>query len=241
MLEWARAIHEAIGIESPKIFVAVFALDGLLLFGLAGWVIDRGYRVRIREQSAHAAGPKDKPPLDQPKEQSKTPSNRKVRSQSSKRPSPQIIQNAPGGINSVITGGNPTVTNTVVNAAPAPPTPDKAQQKTMADILRAEPNKLIAVFIGRGRESQETISAAFAGTDWEVWPMIYPGFSLSSDVPMPDVSYGVHILENGSSAATLERALSAVGIIFERAPWDAAPATARGSGARLMLIIGNPK
>src|SRR5438309_1123058 len=115
MLDWARVIHEAIGIESPKIFVAVFALAGLLLFGFAGWVIDRGYRVRIREQSVHAAEPKNKPPPDQPKGQSKPPSNRKAKSQPSKRPSPQIIQNAPGGINSVVTGGNPTVTNTVVN------------------------------------------------------------------------------------------------------------------------------
>jgi hypothetical protein len=55
ILDWAKAIHEAIGIESPKLFIGLFAVVGLLLFGLTGWVIDRGYRVRLREQIVHAA------------------------------------------------------------------------------------------------------------------------------------------------------------------------------------------
>jgi hypothetical protein len=62
MLDWAKAIHEAIGIESPRTFVAVFALIGLLLFGFVGWVIDHGYRVRLRQQSVQAGSPQDKPP-----------------------------------------------------------------------------------------------------------------------------------------------------------------------------------
>jgi hypothetical protein len=49
MLDWAKAIHEAIGIESPRLFIAVFALIGFLLFGLVGWIIDRGYRMKLRE------------------------------------------------------------------------------------------------------------------------------------------------------------------------------------------------
>jgi len=49
MLDWAKAIHEAIGIESPRLFIALFALIGLLLFGFVGWVIDRGYRIKLRE------------------------------------------------------------------------------------------------------------------------------------------------------------------------------------------------
>jgi hypothetical protein len=52
MLEWAKAIHEAIGIESPRAFVAVFAILGFFLFGCAGWLIDRGYRVKLKEQAA---------------------------------------------------------------------------------------------------------------------------------------------------------------------------------------------
>jgi len=54
MLDWAKAIHEAIGTESPRIFIAVFAIAGLLLFGFTGWIIDRGYRVKLREQPSIA-------------------------------------------------------------------------------------------------------------------------------------------------------------------------------------------
>lgn len=57
MLDWAKAIHQAIGIESPTLFVAAFALVGLILFGAAGWIVDRGYRVRLKELAAQAAPP----------------------------------------------------------------------------------------------------------------------------------------------------------------------------------------
>jgi hypothetical protein len=62
MLDWAKAIHEAIGIESPKTFITVFALIGLVLFAFVGWMIDRGYRVKLRQESVHAASLQDKPP-----------------------------------------------------------------------------------------------------------------------------------------------------------------------------------
>jgi hypothetical protein len=55
MLDWAKAIHEAIGIESPRLFIGLSALIGLLFFGAVGWLVDHGYRVRIREQSVQAA------------------------------------------------------------------------------------------------------------------------------------------------------------------------------------------
>lgn len=55
MLDWAKAIHDAIGIESPRLFIAVFAFIGLILFGITGWFIDRGYRVKLKEQSVQAA------------------------------------------------------------------------------------------------------------------------------------------------------------------------------------------
>lgn len=55
MLDWAKAIHQAIGIESPRAFIAVFALLGFLLFGAAAWIVDHGYRVKLKEESAAAA------------------------------------------------------------------------------------------------------------------------------------------------------------------------------------------
>jgi len=51
MLDFAKAFHEAIGIESPRLFIGSFAIVGLLLFGLIGWVVDRGYRVKLKEQA----------------------------------------------------------------------------------------------------------------------------------------------------------------------------------------------
>ena len=81
MLEWAKAIHEAIGIESPRIFIAVFALIGCVLFAFAGWIIDRGYRAKLHEQNVQAASAQNKPPaaattpkseLPQPRERAKT-------------------------------------------------------------------------------------------------------------------------------------------------------------------------
>jgi hypothetical protein len=51
MLELAKLIHEAIGIENPKMFIGVFALVGLLGFGTIGWLVDKGYRAKLRQES----------------------------------------------------------------------------------------------------------------------------------------------------------------------------------------------
>jgi hypothetical protein len=52
MLEWAKAIHQAIGIESPIRFILTFAVVGFLIFGAAGWIVDRGYRNQLRQEQA---------------------------------------------------------------------------------------------------------------------------------------------------------------------------------------------
>jgi len=49
MLEFAKIVHEAIGIQSPRLFIAVFAVFGLLFFGGIGWLIDKGYRVKLQQ------------------------------------------------------------------------------------------------------------------------------------------------------------------------------------------------
>jgi hypothetical protein len=54
MLEFAKLVHDAIGIENPRTFIAVFALVGFLLFGTVGWLLDRGYRAQIRNESQKA-------------------------------------------------------------------------------------------------------------------------------------------------------------------------------------------
>lgn len=49
MLDFAKLVHEAIGIESPRAFITVFALVGLLFFGGIGWLVDKGYRTKLEE------------------------------------------------------------------------------------------------------------------------------------------------------------------------------------------------
>jgi hypothetical protein len=49
MLDFAKAVHEAIGIESPRTFIAVFALSGFF-FGVLAWIIDKGYRAKLKQQ-----------------------------------------------------------------------------------------------------------------------------------------------------------------------------------------------
>ena len=51
MLDWAKAIHEAIGIDNPKAFIALFAIVGLLLFATVGWIVDRGYREKLKQET----------------------------------------------------------------------------------------------------------------------------------------------------------------------------------------------
>ena len=62
MVELAKLIHDAIGIESPRTFIAVFAISGALIFGVLGWLVDHGYRVKIREEQANAAAKSEPQP-----------------------------------------------------------------------------------------------------------------------------------------------------------------------------------
>ena len=48
VIELAKTIHQAIGIDSPRAFILVFALFGAISCGTLEWMIDRGYRVSLR-------------------------------------------------------------------------------------------------------------------------------------------------------------------------------------------------
>lgn len=61
MLEWAKAFHQAIGIESPIRFIFAFAFLGFLLFGGGAWIVDKGYRAQLRQEQA-AKSPSVKTP-----------------------------------------------------------------------------------------------------------------------------------------------------------------------------------
>jgi len=51
MLDLAKLIHEAIGIESPRKFIVVCGLVGFVIFSFLAWLIDKGYRAKLIEQS----------------------------------------------------------------------------------------------------------------------------------------------------------------------------------------------
>jgi hypothetical protein len=51
MLELAKVIYDAIGIESPRKFIAVCALAGALIFTVLGWLVLKGAQARLREQT----------------------------------------------------------------------------------------------------------------------------------------------------------------------------------------------
>jgi hypothetical protein len=55
MLEYAKSFHDAIGIESPRVFIATFAFVGLVLFAGLGWLVDRRYRVKLQQEAAARA------------------------------------------------------------------------------------------------------------------------------------------------------------------------------------------
>ncbi|SRR5258708_24939897 len=48
MLELAKAVHSAIGTDSPRLFICVFAVLGALLFGGIGWIVDQGFQKSLK-------------------------------------------------------------------------------------------------------------------------------------------------------------------------------------------------
>jgi hypothetical protein len=90
MLEWAKAIHQAIGIESPYLFVGVFALFGLLLFGGTAWIVDHGYRVKIDQERTDPPVTKKDEPAITTSNASPLHSTKKKKPQSQSPPASQI-------------------------------------------------------------------------------------------------------------------------------------------------------
>jgi hypothetical protein len=54
MLELARLIYEAIGIQSPRKFVLVCAVVGALIFSGLGWLIAKGAETKLKQQTKSA-------------------------------------------------------------------------------------------------------------------------------------------------------------------------------------------
>ena len=52
MLELAKIIHEAIGIQSPRLFIGLCILLFGIMGGGLGWAIDKGYRTKLSQEQA---------------------------------------------------------------------------------------------------------------------------------------------------------------------------------------------
>lgn len=52
MLELAKIIHEAIGIQLPRLFIGLCILLFGMIGGGLGWAIDKGYRTKLAQEQA---------------------------------------------------------------------------------------------------------------------------------------------------------------------------------------------
>lgn len=51
MLEYAKFLHELLGIQSPRLFIVTFGLIGFAIFTGLGYLVDRGYRTKLRQDA----------------------------------------------------------------------------------------------------------------------------------------------------------------------------------------------
>lgn len=187
--EWLKFFYENAGHKHPTVsawgFLIVFAAVGWLVW----WRLDTQYNkdhpgdssvTRAATQIPEAPAPPDKPPPSTesvPKSKDLSPEVAKpkqaqAKKQDSPKPPPatQIIQNAPGGINSVITGGSPSVTNTVVNPRPTPRRIPPEKQVECSPILRQHRGiaKILAIQNGEAYQFAKDWYDLFKDAEWEV-------------------------------------------------------------------------
>jgi hypothetical protein len=51
MVNFAKLLHDALGIESPKAFVIWFAIFGFFVFGVLGFLVSKAYQGDLRRQA----------------------------------------------------------------------------------------------------------------------------------------------------------------------------------------------
>ena len=81
-----------------------------------------------------------------------------------------ILQSAPGGINSVITGGNPTVNNTVVNPRQSPRHISIDKQAQCSSVLKPH-HGVVAIISNQGSEAYQFAKDwynVFKAAGWEI-------------------------------------------------------------------------
>lgn len=231
MLDWAKAFHEAIGIESPKAFIVLFAVIGLVLFGLAGWLIDKGYRVKLHEQAVALAAsshpPQSSSPADAPKQAHAQPAVQAVpqaaptpKKQEQPKQATVPIQTfqggnyAPGGAIQDNRGSKGNNTQ-VVNLRPQELLLSQEQQDHAASLLREHKGAIRLVLSSRvqnmadGNTTKlgEQMLAIFSG--WDIQPL-YIGTG-----PIPS---GITIVGAEADTKTVRDVFDAVLIPYNLVP-----------------------
>jgi len=167
MIEFAKTVHQAIGIESPRLFILLFALIGTVIFGGLGWVIDRGYRVSLKQHSAApsntgaapASTPSGSSPHDQ-RRRSGRPGRKPDGSNAKKsvvnsgskeaRTAARIDAGAvnvpPNSVVSIGQQGGITAGTVNIGTAPRPLTISDTQSQGIADRLRPFSGKSVGIW-----------------------------------------------------------------------------------------------
>jgi hypothetical protein len=57
MVNFAKLLHSAFGVESPRAFVILFAISGAIAFGCIGYLVSRAYKEDLRRQEESKAAP----------------------------------------------------------------------------------------------------------------------------------------------------------------------------------------
>jgi len=205
MFELAKIIHEAIGIQSPKWFIALFALVGLLAFGAVGWLIDKGYRVGLQEQ---AVGTKSNPvvpqptvspaPIPPPQKEGATPYEGppepraadiqiQQHSEGTNRPNIAIV----GSGNTVLQGEPSLIRSFEIHVdLDLPTAPMKASEKAMS----AGVNSAIALF--DGQKNPYRFATDYQYVDWQIQDAIHRfGFVYKPETPTGVFGKSINLLE----------------------------------------------
>lgn len=179
------------------------------------------------------AGSSAQPPMPQaPKTRDSMPNSRGVNDRSVRIGDGNRFSNSP-----IVTGDNAKVD---IHAGPAKPFVLTAEeQRKVTGILAECPGGEIAlVCIGRGCQSMSSVVPALTAAGWR-FEITQIGV-YSSIGGAVDISSGIHVMDKGASPIAgnvLGKALRAVGLQFEPAPWQSFGNPELG----LCLVIGNPE
>lgn len=128
---------------------------------------------------------------------------------------PEINQSAPGGINSVVTGGNPTVNNTVVNPRQPPRRISADQQQQISAILGKQRGSVSLMVIQQDPEAYQYAKDWYAVFDAAGWEILEKRIAVFIEVGEPTMGilikfHGEPVPQNGFVQVEIESPVGAL-------------------------------